>query len=280
MDRLQEIRGLATAHYDGHVRHVFGSFGPNSTPVARLPFVLSQALKWEECKGTRLWLVGCDAIEVLRINDGEPEDPPIDIKVIDGSTALPALATRTAGRSQLKVQVSLNRFAGRHQFFMDSNQWVEVHSNCVSFQLVAPANFVEVAPVAVRIVTPTRNGFVGDVLIGAAAIEIEESTALNEVTFTENLHIPLNTTGAIRVPPYARSVTIYQNPLGAASVRWTGQYGDPAVLGVTTIAQAIPFIPGARKTEPEIILPDVTFLISDIDAVTERFFTLRWGIVP
>lgn len=297
MGATRTIRGLASCNQTGNLRHFFGSYAtPSASPTNKLPYVVKSSLRWYCCSEEdqdcadeniggcgRTWLIGSDVTEVLRGSEVQME--PLSGGQVDGSESLPEApaqpAVRNQNRSLLKLQVILNRWGGEHVFFMDTNQWLEVESTDVTFRLYAPSNFEEIGTGRARPnPLPTRTGLVGDALIGTAAIEIEAPTSPNKnsVIFTENLFVADNTRQVIRVPPFARSVTIYQNPLGVPAVVWVGRYSDPNITD-SIEAQSLPFIVGLRKTEPLEILPDVTHLETDL-AVGDRFFTLQWDIVP
>lgn len=227
-------------------------------------------------------LLTVDAIEVIRAV-GDPVTPLTGQQIITGD-ALPVGALRLQNRSQLKVRVGINRGTMQHRFLMDMNQQIELHAVSVAIDIVGPADLIEVTmdrsntggtsvPAA-----PTRAGLVLDALVGQTITRVEAPTGLREVTLTENVHVAANTQEVLEVPPYVTDLTVYQSSIGAAETSWEMHYGDPTVGSVE--AGTIPFITGARKSEPLIEFPNVTHLRTGIDVDNGRFFTMRWTIRP
>lgn len=270
--------------------HVFGSVSPNREfpQLGYLPIPEGGNGWWPKCPPSaicaRTWLVSTTGDELQR--DSAVAVGPLHESLFLPSNALPAGVSRSIGRTQVKAVITANTGSGERRFFCDVGQAIELQADTVSVDWMAPGNatnqFVDVGMADHR-PTPavTATGLVIDARIGCEAAIIENPIGIFEVVFTNHLVVAANTRGTIVVPPFARSVTIYQAAtLGAASVQWEMHYGDPAILAVTVEHGTIPFIPGLRKTEPEIDLGDATHLRTDTDANANRFYTLRWTIRP
>jgi hypothetical protein len=242
--------------------HFFGQyveFAEIITHEGFQPFVVQTSMRWTQPKACnpRLWLVGSDAVEIVR--DVVQQTPP-----------LPAQALSQFGVnnvSMAKIAVGINNFAGQHYFFMDANQWIVLYSDCVAIDLLMPRNFELAADAG------TRNGIIADVEIGANAWEIETSSGQDSVRYTTFHFVEHGTVGIIEVPPYARSLTAFQTSQGAASTTWI------ATLGTTFELASIPWIPGQRRTE-HTDLPSATHIRTDVDPNNDRFFTIHWAIRP
>lgn len=283
-DREGPVRGWGQCFRHTMNRHFFGSvtsdpLGPSTYEAATLGRFLDDFCCPEP--QPHLMLLTVDAIEVIRVA-GEPVTPLTGQQILTGS-ALPAGALRIQNRSQLKVRVSINRGTMQHRFLMDMNQQIEFHAVSVGIDIVGASNLVEVnmdrsslgpsVPAA-----PLRAGLVIDELVGQTVARIEAPTGLRDVIFTENVFVAANTREVLEVPPYATDLTVYQSSIGAAETVWEMHYGDPTVGSVE--AGTIPWIVGARKSEPLIEFPNVTHLRTGIDVDNGRFFTLRWTIRP
>lgn len=232
-----------------------------------------------------LFLISTTATEIQR--SGQGNIGPLTAAAFQDNAPIPATASRTLNRTQLKCAITANVGSGRRRFFMDFAQSIELNAISVCVDWMAPANFVEPPVVLTNgtnvLPVPVRNGaaLVVDAQIGIEVAELESSSGnASECTFTTNLIVAADTQPTIPIPPFARAVTIFQTTAGASSTMWTQWYGDPAVVGSAVQAGALPFIPAQRKTEPEIDLPNTTHLQTDLDALAARFYTLRWTIRP
>lgn len=280
MDPRIPLGGRACRTTPVQNRHLFGAFTSDPLgPSTYLPFVPLFVLNQYCCSSADepcLNLVTVDAVEILRATgDGVG---PLSSEILYSGEPLPAGARRMQNRSQLKAMVDIIRGTTQHRWLMDFNQQIEVHASQVTINLVAPDNFVEVPMRPPFPAGLERQGLVADELIGASSVRIESPTGLTDVILTENVFVAAGEQEVVDVPPYATEVTIYQSTAGAAETAWTMHYGDPNVGSVQ--AGVIPWIIGGRKTEPEIVMPNVTHLQTGIDAENGRFFTMRWTIRP
>lgn len=271
--------------------HLFGSVSPNRelAQIGYLPIPEAGSGWWPKCPPAAAcastWLVSTTGDEIQR-SISEEAVGPLHENLFLPQNALPAGASRSIGRTQIKAVITANTGSGERRFFADVGQAIEIQADTVSVDWMAPSDetnqFFDVGMAGKRPTPePTAVGIVIDARVGVEVALIENPIGLFDVVFTNHLVVPLNTRGTIPVPPFARAVTINQAAtLGAASVQWEMHYGDPALLATTVEHGAIPFIPGLRKTEPGIELGDTTHLRTDTDANANRFFTLRWTIRP
>jgi hypothetical protein len=283
---------MDTPHYDssfGRVAprisgvgqvHLFGSMGILLTGADYPEFTQTRSLN-EACSPNesgcggcaRTWGVTLTGREIQRFSAETPLAP-----IGENDFDNPPAGSLSVPRSQLKFRITADLgWSGLRRFFADAGQSFEVHANRVCIEWFAPAAFQLAGQNLSAGLTPVT-GFVVDARIGAEAAIVETAIGLRDVTFTTHLFVPATATGTLIVPAYAQEVTIYQTGAGAAATQWMQTYGI-APVGPIDIA-AIPFIAGARKTEPQIVLPDATHFRTDIDAANDRFFTLRWTIRP
>jgi hypothetical protein len=257
---------------------LFGSIADPASPDGYFPIARIVG-NWQphglDC-GCGLWMVQSSVVEILRSSEGSN---PLPLTSFGDGIALPAGAVRVRGRSQVKLWVSAEVSTINRQWFQDVGQTIEVNADCVCLGYGVPNNFVEITPLNENSTTLIREGLVVDVWLSVAITRLEAPVGDNEVCFTNNLFVPANTQRSIAVPPFAREVTIYQTTAGAASALWTQWYGDPLVVAGSVQAGALPWLAGQRRTEQESVIPDVTHLLTDMDAA-DRFFTLRWVIRP
>jgi hypothetical protein len=281
--------GRVRAHRAHRVMHVFGATTIGDTGV--YDAFSERGAMWPpegHCFDTKcghLFLISTTATEIQR--SGAGNIGPLAAAAFQDSAPLPATASRTLNRTQLKCAVTAQVGSGRRRFFMDFAQSIELNALSICVDWVAPGNFVEPPVVLTNgtnpLPVPVRNGaaLVVDAQIGIEIAELESSSGnASQCNFTTNLAVAANTQATIAIPPFARALTIYQTSAGAASTIWSQWYGDPAVVASAVEVGSLPFIPGQRKTEPEIDLPNSTHLRTDLDALAARFYTLRWTIRP
>lgn len=284
-------------HYHGHDRHplqgrlslqgqrvsryLFGSLASPGAPP--LPSQWLQPIVregfWEKCNdcGAGSWSICCTSIEILRSVESAL---PLGRTAVESGTTLPAGAMLRR-RTQLKIAVEASLESGSRLFFLDSNQTIQLNATDVCVSLYAPANLYE--PIAPTNLAPSgqiseRSGLVVDAIIGVTRARIEGTPGISTGILTSNTFVAANTRAVIQIPPFASSVVIYQTSAGGAAGVFEMHYGDPTIgsLEVGTI----PFIAGARKTQPEILNPDATDIRTDLDAASDRFFAFRWTISP
>lgn len=185
-------------------------------------------------------------------------------------------------RTQVQLRVTANDGTSTRVFEMDCNQSICIVAQDVCVQWLGPVGTRDVQNwTTVQLAGAGLTGFVFDAFLEVGVSRIEAAPGDNSsVILTQHLPVPANTVPTIAIPAYAEAVTIYQAvTLGNASVMWTQHIGDPAGIAGSMEIGAIPFIPGQRKTQPNIELGHATHLQPDIDNA-ERFFTLVWTIRP
>lgn len=256
-------------------RHLFGSVAsPNGDPSEYVDFTNFQSHR-ETCIAAgpscaRTYVVSLTGREIQRTTLELPLGPlPLD------AFSNPPAGLQITPRSQLKFAISAQLHSGTRRFFADAGQSFEIQANRICIDWMGPPSIVEVTD-QTRASIPSQEGLLVDALLGASAAAIEAPIGMPSFTFTTHLYVVAGTQGVVTIPPFATDVTIYQSlTLGTSSVAWTQLYGTALELGT------IPFLPGRRKSEPEIVLPDATHLQSDVAADgADRWFTLRWTCRP
>jgi hypothetical protein len=267
--------------YEGRGVHLFGTLASPSSSTGFLQ-PTKRIGRWAQrgagdCCG--LWMIETTIVEIIRGVSEIPLTPLPDIDFGNG-VPLPTGAVRVRNRGQLKLVVNAEMAASDREFFMDTNQTLEVSASCICGEYFVPENFVDVTQftAAELAAVPAVTGLVVDAMLYVAFTRLEQSVGDRECTYTTHLHVPADTSGVIPIPPFATEVTIYQDTQGAASAQWTQWIGDPSV-GLPLQIGTIPWVLGQRKTLEEIVLPDATHLQTDQD-VDQRFFTMRWTIRP
>lgn len=259
---------------------LFGLVASPPTPYQStyLPFIYGSE-KWNAC-GCGLWTIQSTAIEAQREADEATAFSPLPNLAVFEPSMLPAGAVLTR-RTQMKLRITAGFGAANRRFDIDAGQTLELNADRVCVQWLAPVNFYVVNDFTPGVAPPTRGpGFVLDEWLGVSLARMENSVGSNEATLTTHVFVPASTQVTIDVPPFAREVTVYQDPtLGTAAVQWTMLYGNPATLGNVIPHGTIPFLAGARKTVDGIVLPDTTHIQTDA-ALADRFFTMRWTIRP
>ena len=231
--------------------------------------------------GCGVWMLQSSVIEILR-SAAEATIAPIgSVGAFGPGNILPAGATRVRGRSQVKLRVNAEASTINRQWDQDVGQTLEVNADSVCVEYLVPSNFVEITSTNQNSTTILRSGLVLDVWLSISLNRLESPIGIGDgtVTLTDNLQVPANTQGTIRIPPFAIAVTIYQTTGGGASAAWTQWYGDPAVTAGSIAVGQLPFIAGARRTQQESVLPNATHLQTDMDAAN-RAYILAWTIRP
>lgn len=277
-DTHDPLRGRVRFECEGTaVRHLFGSV---ATPTASQQDYQSVALSVSHRDGKvagyrgegRIYVVSLTGRDLIRVSD----EVPIGALPLEAFDAPPAGA-QVVQRSQLKFEISAYLDSGVRTFRADAGQSFHVEAVRVQASWLAPANFVEVYGANLA-ASGTRTGMVIDSQLGCSIAATESSVGDDEIVYTTHLYAPANTQPAAAIPAFADRVTIYQADTGAASVLWTQHYGDPAIASLQ--ACTLPWIGGARRTQPESVMHDATHLQPDLDVDNDRFFTLRWSIRP
>lgn len=262
--------------------HLWGSSGsaPTGGDVALLNNVQGDIFV-PMCTPPRggLFQITAAAREIQRnFEEGLPAQPLSD----QALGAPPAGVGPVSQRTQIALRITANDGTSLRQFDMDANQSIVVCAQNVCVWWIGPNGTVDVQNwTDAQRAAVTRTGFVFDAYLEVGVSRIECSPGDNSsVLLTQYLVSAAQSTPSIAIPAYAKEVTIYQNSQGAASAAWTQWIGDPNGTGGFAQVGVIPFIPGARKTQPSIELGHATHLQCDVDNDNARFFTLVWTIRP
>lgn len=246
---------------------------PSAWAGFAIPFIESETVL-DDCDHG-LWQVTTSVTEYLRSAQEGTLNPLQEQALNDPALGLPANFSR---RSQIKLRIQCSDGVSKRQLDMDMNQSVMVVARKLCASWLYPAGTIDVTGLQTEGAAFSRSGFVLDSFVGVSFTRCEEALGTETAIFTTHLFVAAGAQGVAPIPAYARSVTIYQAAsIGNASVMWTQTYGNPSVASIEI--GALPFIAGARKTQPEEIVPDAQFLRSDIDNA-DRFFTLVWSIRP
>lgn len=249
----------------------FGALNPPRISAQVLQNTVSQ----KSADGNpRLWMLRSTAEEVATVGDINDWVNPIGRSSIQG--AAPAGIT-WSGRSISHVRVDFQSTGPGDSFTMDAGgQPVEIYATEVSMALLTTTDVEERIndPIAaVDGATAIRQ----NASIGLEIMPIEASRGYRSTTLTYLLFQVANTALDVEVPRYAKSVQVFQGPAGAASVAWAmsvGQTGNVITYGT------LPWIIGARKTEPCALMPGLALLQADVDVANGRFFAVTFEIEP
>ncbi len=271
--------------YEGKTIRLFGSISTatSGTAPAFLPYT-SAVGQWrpqpmKDCCDCGAWMLQTSVIEILRSSAEASISPIGSVNAFGPGNALPAGATRSRGRSQVKLRINAEASTINRQWDQDVGQSLEINADCVCVEYLAPSNFVEITSANENNTQILRSGLVLDVWLSVSLNRIEAPIGLDTVTLTDNLFVAANSMATIPIPPFATQVTIYQTVAGAASGFFTQWYGDPALTAGSLQVGQLAFIPGERRTEQESVLPNATHLQSDQDS-NDRAYVLRWTIRP
>lgn len=224
----------------------------------------------------RLWRLSSVGISVQRFSAEEPIAPLASSVIQNGP--LPSGASFDSN-GYYKLALDVARSSGNARYLIDVGQTIEIYCYEVNVGLVAPANAFEVAPSNIDLETSLRVGLVVDSVIGTSLLPIESPIGNFEYKFTQRFFVDANTRVAIEVPRSAVSAKIYQGPQGVNSGDWGRFISDPIVTGIADAVGVITFANRTNITEHE-PLADETHLVTNIDALVDRTFTVRWTIRP
>lgn len=288
-----DVRGLATPPAPIERVQVFGQWADVAgviNPVVQRSshWAASWTNKDAMCGAARLWHIRSNAQEVTRVPPAVPASP-LNFGQITGESGFPLPAGVGATRqpkSKLKLALILDTAAGQEVYFGDLGQPIEVYALGVTVRWVGPANFVEVtgfngdgAALMRGVIVPQQDGLLVDAVIGVTIEGIEESVGHGEWTFTEPLQVAATVQGQIAVPRGAVNVQVTQTTGGAASVQWRQFAADPAAGGREI--GVLPFLAGQRRSSDNAtLLSDAVLLVTDVDAVAGRTFSVVWTIRP
>lgn len=268
-----------------HTAHVFGTVTPaGGALIADVdlgvgnwfgkqgPACKGDAQYEESLRGPRLWHIRTSAATVVRIAGGVVG--PLDPAQISPSN-VPAGA-QLGGSGFLKAEWSLQTDTGFKQFLMDIGEDLEFYGTGASMiRLLAPTGFVLVTPQN-QLTAVASAGVVLDTRIGAEVVPIETPIGRSRVRFTQQVAVAAGAQADIDVPRFAKAVTVYQTPAGAASVTWDRQIGAGATgTNVGTLS-----FTGRTSRLEDTAIGDETVLRTDLDALAARLFTLIWEIEP
>lgn len=255
----------------------FGSIG-SPTTITNFPLVDSVRKK-EWTAGTttetdelaqRLWRVDSTVREVQRSVDQEPLTP-LETRFIERDGV---------DRTLLKLAIRSTQMGfDDRTFIIDAGYSLEFWAQSVAVQWMAPVGVDAVQDMGLEPNVSTADAVVLDGLLGVQILAIESPIgAAAPLTFYRS--IAAEGFLSLKIPRGARDVTIYQSAAGAASVEWTWSYGDPSSIAPVWALGQIPFITGMRRTPTISVVPGATHIVSDVDLLTDRLFTIVWTIQP
>lgn len=228
----------------------------------------------EDCKEDRLWLVTSYTYEVVRetVNGGIQPIPRSSIP----QPATGGFAGTSTRRSLLGLRLVVGGLGGERRYDVDAGQSIPVWGRSLRVYGLMTDGMVEIKGDEA---VPNANSFVCDALLAVRILKVESYNAHDWNMRTLYLAQAADTaTVGIEIPPGAFEVELYQSTHGNASVEWSASRGSPATA--TTPLHAIPWIPGARKTEPIQLCGNETFLVPDTDVDNARRFVAKFKIRP
>jgi len=274
---IERVRGRAILEANERALHLFGSVA--AAPVSSLTyqdFVRHETFA-ANCDCKRTFRVALGGREIQR-SVADVATAPVALSAFN-QPAAPAGASMT-DRSQLKAAINLQdgSIGTSRRLLLDIGQTIEFVATCFSIAWLAPLAFIDVTGVEAT-TTATATGLVIDAFLSPGIWEIEAPTGLTRGVLTQHIRVFAGAQVSIPVPDGAKTVQIVQSAGGAQAALFTMHYGDPQVLALTVDAGVIAFDAGQRRTEI-VDMADANFLRTDLDAATNRFFTLVWAIEP
>lgn len=274
-----QLGGRTGHHSPVNVAHYFGTFGtPGATlsSLANYPsdFDQEEHETWSS-RGAcpRLWLVGAAAREVCRY-DENPLSPLTRSQV----RSLQGIAEPFSYRedTQLKLRVRVVGGPADRPLYLDVGQQLEVVAAAVVVQAMVPDGWVEVPPGNPSVVAP-QAGLVGDVVMGAWSIEIEESIGHRDAQLTETLFIPANESRSLRIPPGARELQVFASGLEATLPELRFYAGNLNALTAGYRLAAVTFTAGFETQRVKV--PAATHVVTE-SVANDVFLTFVWTIRP
>ncbi len=228
-------------------------------------------------KCERLWRLGTAAQVAYRSGAG-PFSPltPGQLDAFDSGAAVPAGAV-TGGYGYFRVRYTVSTLIGRHTFFLDVGEMVELYAMQVNATLEGPPGTILVTERNdAESATPAQlTGLVVDARIGAMFMPIEAPTGLRQALYTQIVEVPQNTQVVIPVPKFARSVRIFQDNVGAATAAWERVVGPAAFFVVGSVT-----FTGRTSREIDSPIGRESALRTDLNALNDRLFQVVWTIRP
>jgi len=188
---------------------------------------------------------------------------------------IPAAATAALGGSgYYRVRATCSAARGPYVFYMDVDETIELFAFSVRLSLVGPAGSTLITPQNEQTITAQGNVII-DTRIGASLEPIESGTGLREALYTQLVPVAAGAQVAVPVAPYARSVRIIQDNVGAASSAWTRQVGTTTPLVVGQVA-----FDGRVSRVQDAPIGRESSLVTDLNNFNDRLFQVQWTIRP
>ncbi len=229
----------------------------------------------------RLWRLGTGSQIVYRSDTANDLNPlsPEEIDSFDAGAPRPGATSATGGSGYFRVRVRASGSRGKYIFFMDVNETIELYAFSAQMELVGPPGAIEITDLnGSSSATPAalQGRVVADARIGGYIYPMEQTTGLNEVTFTQIVNVAQNARTQIQIPRFARSVRIMQDLTAPSSGPWE------RIVGGTTLQLNVGQINfRARHLEvSDIHLGRESSLLTDSNAAFARVFQLHWTIRP
>lgn len=279
--RDEKPAGAGWAHcevgrYLGALQY-FGSIG--SPGISTFPLVDSVRNKeWTagtqtktDAQAQRLWRVDSTVREVQRQVEQSPLTP-LQTSFIE----------RDGGdRTLLKLAIRATQMGfDDRTFIIDAGYSLEMWAQSIVVQWLSPPLVNAVADLGPEPRVEAADAVALDGLLGVQILAIESPIGAAAPPLTFYRPVAAGSALTLKIPRGARDVTIYQTAAGAASAAWTWSYGDPASFAPVWALGDLPFITGLRRTPTLTLPPGATHIVSDIDLLTDRLFTIVWTIQP
>jgi hypothetical protein len=176
----------------------------------------SPLIAWrsDRCGNNRLWRVNTNIRGVQQTGSGdidslsESQIRQTLSQIANGSQVVSD--TTEAFNTTVPVRVDVSQIEGlTYSFFADANQPIEVFANVVEVTILGPStNAFVIRPNETRTIDfDTADGIVADVVAEAVIQRVGTNLAHGVVEYSEWLPVAADTTGRIRVPPRAESVS-------------------------------------------------------------------------
>jgi hypothetical protein len=255
------------------VAQYFGSIG-NASVLTSFPQINTPGgTEWTAgARVQRLWRIVSTVAEVQRHSGQENFLTPLS------EAAILQLGN---SRSLLKLRIKVSEMGfedglGGRTFVIDAGSSLELWGAGVDVAYLKPAAVSQIQSPALAL---QASNSVIDGLIGVQILGIEAPLG-HGAPLTDYRGVAAGDTLALTIPQGAKDVTIYQSAAGAASLTWQWFYGDPSGgLNMWPLGD-LPFIAGQRRTHTISVVPGATHIVSDVAALTDRFFTVVWTIRP
>lgn len=236
-----------------------------------------QAPRTHKCE--RLWRMGTGC-QVGYRNGAGPFSPLTvqEFDALDNPQAPDPAGAITGGNGYFRVRYTISTLLGKHSFYLDVGQMVELYAFQANASLVGPPGAISITQENdANSPTPAQlTGLVVDARIGAMIMPVEAPTGLREGKYTQIIPVAAGASVTVPVPKFAVAVRIYQDNVGASSGPWSRVVGPPApIFNVGQVA----FL-GRTSLLVDSPLGRESSLVTDVNALNDRLFQVVWTIRP